>query len=384
VTSPGPATALLLYLAATTAFVAMYLPQPILPVLARDFGVSPSAASLTVSALIFSLALSSLLIGPMSDRIGRKPLMAAALILLAVPSLLCAFAPNITVLLLLRFLQGMLLPGITAISVAYIAEEFPPQWLGPLLGGYIASNVLGGLLSRVLSGFTAEAFGWPWAFVMSAALSFAVGLLLLLFLPPSRRFVASDRLSRAYRGMIRHLKNPRLLGAYGVGFALFFAFMAVFTYLPFYLEAPPFGFSPAAIGLVYTVYAAGVISSPVAGLLSRGLGRQMLMVFALAFLVLANLGTLYADATLLILCLILLCFANFATQSTATAYTAAQAAENRAGATALYLFAYYVGGSLGAYLPGLLWPPYGWAGVVALTVTALMMALAAAKTLCRD
>jgi YNFM family putative membrane transporter len=82
--------------------------------------------------------------------------------------------------------------------------------------------------------------------------------------------------------------------------------------------------------------------------------------------------------------LLLLCFANFATQSTATAYVAARAERNRAGATALYLFAYYAGGGLGAYLPGLFWPGYAWPGVVGLTVVALLLAFAAAWRLCRD
>lgn len=380
---PGLATALLLYGAATTAFVAMYLPQPILPLLARDFGVSASTASLTVAGLILSLALASLVVGPVSDRIGRKPVMVASSLLLALPSLLCAFAPSMTSLLALRLLQGALLPGITAVSVAYLAEEFEAEWLGPLLGGYIASNVLGGLISRVMSGAVTELYGWPWAFVISALLSLVVGTLLWLLLPPSRRFEAEGGLSQAYRGMASHLANPRLLGAYAVGFALFFAFMAVFTYLPFYLEAPPFLLSPAAIGLVYTVYAAGIVSSPIAGLLTRVMTRQRLMMWALLLIALANLGTLRAEIVSLVLCLLALCFANFATQSTATAYVAAQARHNRAGATALYLFAYYVGGSLGAYLPGLLWPTQAWAGVVTLTVGALALAFVAAWRLCR-
>ncbi len=381
---PGIATALLLYGAATTAFVAMYLPQPILPVLARDFGVSASTASLSVAALIFSLALASLVVGPISDRIGRKPVMVASSLLLALPSLLCALAPSMAALLAWRLVQGALLPGITAIGVAYLAEEFEAEWLGPLLGGYIASNVLGGLVSRVMSGAVTELFGWPWAFVASALLSLLAGTLLWLWLPASRRFEAEGRLGQAYRGMLGHLGNPRLLGAYAVGFALFFAFMAVFTYLPFYLEAPPFGFSPASIGLVYVVYAAGMVSSPAAGLLVGVMTRQRIMMWALLLLVLANLATLRAETAPLVSSLLLLCFANFATQSTATAYVAARAERNRAGATALYLFSYYLGGGLGAYLPGLLWPTHAWPGVVGLTVVALLLAFAAAWRLCRD
>ena len=210
--------------------------------------------------------------------------------------------------------------------------------------------------------------------------------LLLVFLPASKHFHADDEPARRLPG---HGRPPARRFASSaatlVGSLLFFAFLGLFTYLPFHLAGPPYNFSPSA-------------DRPRVFGLRRG-GRFVAAGRALgaAFSVLANsCRGAFRDASRRpahrcaeqppssSCALLLLCFANFVVQSTATAFVAATAEHDRAGANALYLFFYYVGGSLGGYLPGLLWPLYGWAGVLALTVTSLAFALVTvALTLCR-
>ena len=373
----------LLYAAVVAAFIAMYTPQAVLPVIAKDLSVSPSAASLSVSVLIFGIAGASLLMGPISDRLGRKPLLVGCMLALSIPSLLCAFAPSLTTLLIWRFLQGCLVPGITAVTVSYLSEEFASSRTGALVGGYIGATVFGGLVSRVLSGFVTESFGWRWAFGMSAGVALLVGVLLLR-LRPSTHFQATPHLKEAFKGLWSHLYNAQLVGGLVVGFCLFFAFIAVFTYLPFYLEAPPFSFSPAATGLIYLVYATGLLSSPLSGVLTRRLSRRVVMALGMLVALAANFATLTPNTALLIIALLILCFGNFATQSTATSFVATQADHDRAGANSLYLFTYYLGGSLGAFLPGLLWTRFGWPGVLIFTCTMLAFGISAALVLCRD
>ncbi len=374
---------LLLYAAVVAAFIAMYTPQAVLPVMARDLSVSPSAVSLSVSLLIFGIAGASLVMGPLSDRIGRKPMLVGCTLLLSVPSILCAFAPNLTTLLIWRFLQGCLVPGITAVTVTYLTEEFERGRSSALIGGYIGATVFGGLISRVLSGFVTDLFGWRWAFALSAGVALLVGLLLLR-LQPSTHFHAAPKFTQAFKGLLSHLSNRRIVGGLGVGFCLFFAFIAIFTYLPFYLEAPPFNFSPSATGLIYLVYATGMLSSPLSGLLTERLSSRVVMALGMMVALAANLGTLTPSTVLLIAALLVLCFGNFATQSTTTSFVATQADHDRGGANSLYLFTYYIGGSLGAFLPGLLWATYGWYGVLALTCTMLVIGIATALVFCKE
>lgn len=377
-------TAGLIYLAAFVAFIAMYLPQPILPLLAEDFGVSASSAGLLISALVLSVAFMSLIVAPLSDRIGRKPVLVGCSLLLALPSLACALAADFGHLVVMRFLQGALVPGVLASSVAYLTEEFAPRQVPVLVGGYISATVVGGMTSRLLSGAVSELLSWRWAFGVSSLFSLTIGLVLLVFLPSSNHFRAAKDLRGAYRGMAAHLRDKRLVGGYLVGSLLFFAFLGLFTYLPFHLAGPPYRFSPLWIGLVFLVYGAGAVSSPLAGRLARRFKFWQVLAVALLVTLLANLLTVMPSTAILIGALLLLCFANFVVQSTATAFVAATAEFERAGANALYLFFYYVGGSLGGFLPGLLWPLFGWGGVLALTVTSLALATVVALTLCRS
>ena len=376
-------SAFLIYLAAFAAFIAMYLPQPILPLLSADFEVSASTAGLLISALVLSVAFMSLVVAPLSDRVGRKPILVGCSLLLALPSLACALATDFSHLVVMRFLQGALVPGVLAVSVAYLSEEFAPRHVPVLVGGYISATVVGGMTSRLLSGAVSDFFDWRWAFGVSSLFSLAVGLVLLVLLPSSSYFRATENLRGAYRGMAAHLRDSRLVGGYLVGSLLFFAFLGLFTYLPFHLAGPPYHFPPLRIGLIFLVYGAGAISSPLVGRLTRRFQFWKILAGALFVTLTANLLTLAPSTAVLIGALLLLCFANFVVQSTATAFVAATAAHDRAGANALYLFCYYVGGSLGGYLPGLLWPLYGWAGVLALTMTSLTFAIVVALTLCR-
>ena len=127
-----------------------------------------------------------------------------------------------------------------------------------------------------------------------------------------------------------------------------------------------------------------MLSSPLSSLLTGRLSRRVVMALGMAVALAANLATLTPSTVLLIAALLVLCFGNFATQSTATSFVATQADHDRGGANSLYLFTYYLGGSLGAFLPGLLWTSFGWTGVLMLTCTMLVLGITAALTLCRE
>src|SRR5260370_262076 len=100
--------------AAIVVFADLYITQPILPILSREFRVSPATAGLTISILVLMIALVSAPYGFLSDILGRKPVMVTSCLLLVIPTVLCAIAPSFRALMLLRALQGLLMPGVTA------------------------------------------------------------------------------------------------------------------------------------------------------------------------------------------------------------------------------------------------------------------------------
>jgi len=380
-TRPGRREVLALYAGTAMAYADMYLTQPILPLLSRELGASPAQAGLTVSAVVLAIALAAPIQGPLSDAWGRRRVMALAMALLSAATLACAFAPTLPWLIGLRALQGLFVPGMTAVSVAYAGERFSAAELPRVVGGVIGASVVGGLVGRVGGGALAAQLGWRAAFVAFAAVTalVAAGLARELVLLPA---VPGRGLGGAARGMAEHLRRPRLLGAYLVGASLFFGWMGIFTYLPYHLSEG-WGLGTGQVSSVYLVYAAGVVASPLAGRLTGRFGATTLVAWGLTVEAVGMAASLGGSLPVLIAGLVVLVLGTFTAQAVVPAFVNQTATGNKGGASALYLTFYYVGGTLGSVLPGLAWQAAGWPAVVALCGTAVLAGLAANSLLCR-
>jgi YNFM family putative membrane transporter len=363
------------------AYAAMYVTQPLLPVLSAEFHVPPSTAGLSVSAVVLSIAAGSFLAGPLSDALGRKAVMVGSLALLVLPTLACAMARTFPELVALRAVQGLLIPGVTAVAVAWAGDHYAPGQLRTAVGAVIAASVAGGLLGRVASGFIAEQGGWRAAFLLSAAVTAAGAIGMGLELP--RGGSASAPWRGAFGGMVRHLRDRRLLGGFALAFCLFFAFIAVFTYLPYRLAAPPFRLSTDAIASAYLVYVAGIAVSPAAGRLAARVAPERLMLVGLAVSAVGVAVTLSGSLPVLVGGLLVLVVGMFTAQALGPSYVNETAREAKGGANALYLAFYYLGGTLGSWLPGLAWQRWGWAGVAGSSLLAIGVAALAVSVLCR-
>jgi YNFM family putative membrane transporter len=370
-----------LSLATVTAYSDIYITQPILPLLSHAFGVRAATAGLTVSVVVLMIALVSIPYGSLSDAVGRKPVMVGSLFLLAVPTLLCAAAPSFGVLLVFRALQGALIPGVSAVAVAYLGDWFTAEELAPRVGGWIAASVAGGLTGRVVSGLLADWVHWRAPFVLFGLLTLAGAGGLARELP--RGMLPKARLAVASRELLQHLRNPRLIGAFSIGGGVFFGFIGIFTYLPYYLTAAPFHLSTAFVSSIYLVYLAGILTSLVTGRLAARFSPQSLIAVGLLIAGLGVAGTLVRWVPFIIGSLIVLCIGMFTVQSTAPAFVNANAASAKGAANALYVSFYYVGATFGSLLPGLAWQAWGWPGVAATCGAALVGGLIADATLCR-
>ena len=375
------ATIAALNFATVAVYSDLYITQPILPLLTREFHVPPATAGLTISVVVLMIALVSSGYGSLSDSIGRKPVMVASCLLLAVPTLLCAFATSFSMLLVFRAFQGFLMPGVTAVAVAFIGDYFSEADLGPKVGGWIAASVAGGLTGRVLSGLLAAATNWRLPFLFFGLFTVLGAAALWKGLPPGQG-LAGVKLGSAYRGMLTHFRNRRLIGAFIIGGGVFFSFIGVFTYLPYYLTAAPFHLSTALVSSVYLVYIAGVFTSLASGKLSRRIGRRATMATGLSIASAGVLGTLIHSLPAVVLSLVVLCIGMFTVQSIAPAFVNANAHGAKGAAGSLYVTFYYVGASLGSSLPGHAWQAWGWPGVAASCVAALLVGIAADAVLC--
>jgi YNFM family putative membrane transporter len=372
---------LALYAGTVVAYADMYVTQPILPVLSREFDVGAARAGLTVSAVVLAIAAASAFYGPLSDALGRRRVMAGAVALLSLATLACAFAPSFGGLLALRATQGLLVPGMTAVSVAYAGDRFARRELPTVVAGIISASVVGGLVGRVFAGAIAAHLGWRAAFAAFAALTAVAAWLLWRGLHDGP-VVERRSVGEAWTGMLAHLRDPRLVGAYLVGGALFFGWIGIFTYLPFHLSAPPYGLSTGAVSSVYLVYAAGVVASPIAGRLSGRIAPRTLIGIGLAIEAVGMLALLARPLSHVVVGLVVLVLGTFTAQAVAPAFVNVTARGAKGGASALYLTSYYVGGTLGSTLPGLALQRAGWTGVVLTCAAAVAIALVADVVLC--
>ena len=370
-----------LYAGCIVAYADMYITQAVLPVLSSEFGVGAARAGLTVSVVVAAIAVASPFYGPLSDAAGRRRVMAIATAILSVATLACAFAQTFGALVALRAAQGLFVPGVSAVAVAYAGDRFGPRELPSVVGGIISASLVGGLLGRVLAGTIAAHSSWRTSFVVFAALTAVVAVLLARGLTEG---VARERhgLGASWAGMLRHLADPPLLGAYVVGGSLFFGWIGIFTFLPFRLAAPPYGLSTAAISSVFLVYSAGAVVSPLAGRLSTRIPPRRLITIGLVVEAI-GIGVLLArPLPLILLGLAVLVAGAMTAQAIAPAFVNVTARTAKGGANALYLTAYYVGGTLGASLPGLALQAAGWKAVVACCAAAVGVALLANALLC--
>ncbi len=355
-------------------FAVMYATQAILPVLGRDFGVSPSQAGLTITVLIGAVAIGGWIWGPYSDRRGRKRSLVLASALLVLPTVGAAVAPTFEIFLACRALQGLCMPGLLTVGVPYVAEVYAPALGGRAMGYYLASLVAGGIVSRVGVGLITAAVGWRWAFAALAVLP-AVGALVMRRLLPE---APAPAVSGSRRGaLVRQLANPRLIAPTAGAAALFFTFVSIASYVTYRLEAPPFGYGVEATSAIFVLWVIGAIG-PTAGRVADRIGWRRLLAGALGLALAGVALSLPETLPTVVLGLACVITAMFSGLVGAQLGLAAATSRDRGTASALYFTVYYVAGGLAAFVPGIAWEQAQWAGVAAIAAGVLAVGLALA------
>ena len=349
-------------------FLNLYSPQALLPELSREFGASPAEISTIMTAGTLAVALTAPITGTIADVLGRKRLITAALFALSVPTLLVVFAPDVHSIVVLRFVQGLCLPPIFAVTVAYIGDEWPPSAIAGVTGIYVMGSSIGGFCGRIIPGMLADLAGWRSAFAVLAAMTLLAAIAVAFLLPRETKFVRSQGLAASAAQMLRHFRNPQLIATFAVGFGTLFNFIATFTYVSFHLAAPPYNFSSTLLGALFFTYLGGTLVAPWTGRLIARFGRRDFMLGVLAVWI-AGALLLLAPQTAVIFAGLLVCATcGMLCQTVSTGYVTLIAKEGRSSAVGLYVTCFYIGGSAGAFLPGLTWDSAGWPAAVGMSI----------------
>jgi MFS transporter, YNFM family, putative membrane transport protein len=350
------------------AFVNLYTPQALLPALAREFGVGAGDISWLMTAGTGAIALTAPFTGALADVAGRRRLITAAMFAVVVPTLLMTLVASVPAFVFWRFVQGLLLPPIFTVAVAYIGDEWPPADVPRVAGLYISGTSIGGFCGRFIPGMLTDMIGWRSAFAVVALLTLLAAIIVAATLPRERHFVRSGGILSSLAQMLRHFHDPQLVATYAIGFGVLFNFIATFTYVSFHLAGPPYLFSPTLLGALFLTY---LVSSPIVPWVGRAIalfGRRPFVLGVIALWIVGALLLLARPVSVIMAGLTLCAVCGMVCQAVSTGYVTMTAKEGRSSAVGLYATAYYVGGSAGAFLGGLAWTFSGWYGCVAMIV----------------
>jgi len=355
-------------LAGSAAFLDLYATQPLLPLLARTFNASTFKVGLTVTAPTVAVALSAPFIGRLADTLGLRRVIVGSAFMVAAATALAATSTTLTQLILWRFVLGAMTPGIFAGTIAYIHEEWPAERAGRGTAAYMSGTILGGFTGRLVAGLVAADANWHLSFVALAILGLAVAAALWMWLPPERMRAPHHGSTEHGSSLMQHLRNPQLVTTYAIGFCVLFTQVAMFTYVTFYLAAPPFRLSTVALGWLFVVYLIGAAVTPFGGRWIDRYGHRAGLALAMAIGGSGALLTLTPWLPAIVAGLALSSTGVFIAQAATSSYIGAVTTRDRALAVGLYSTFYYAGGSVGAAAPAALWNIGGWPACVALIV----------------
>ena len=350
-------------LATVISFSTLYIPQPMLPQLAERFGVSPGEAGLLMTLAMLPLAFAPVFYGYFLQAIPARTMLIAALGLLALNQVCFYLVDAFWQMLLLRLLQGLLLPAIFTALMTYCASTVPPALVRRAMGFYIGATILGGFGGRLLGGLFASAFEWRAAFVVIGLLQLLP--LLLLLRAESDADINFARLDA--KSITRVLRNSNYRSMFVALASVFFVFSGILNIVPFHLRAIEPGATPLLISLLYLGYLVGV---PVS-FYSTQIGNRLrderaglllgLAVFAMGLVLLLGVGFHGLVATMF-----LLAGGFFLIHALLSGLANHIASEHRGVVNGLYVSVYYLSGALGSWLPGYIYESLAWHGMIIL------------------
>lgn len=355
---------LAMFVGGFATFSLLYGPQPLLPLLTREFAVSPASASLSVSAGTAALALMLIPMSLLSDRYGRALLMKLSLVCSALLSLLVPLVDSFEQLLVLRALLGVSIAGLPAAAMAWLGEEIAPRAQGRAMGLYIAGNALGGMSGRFIAALVTEWSNWQTAFLVLGAMGALAALLFWQSVPASRHFHSrSLKPAALFADFVQILRDPGLPRLFLTSFLLMGAFVGLYNYLGFRLHEPPFNLGQTAVGAIFLLYVMGTWASAWSGRLVDRVGRRNVLWMMVGVMGTGLATSLASQLLLVVLGVALFTFGFFGAHTTASGWVGQRARERRALAAALYLTGYYLGASIPGTLAGLAWSWGKWPGV---------------------
>lgn len=357
-------------IATVVSFSTLYIPQPMLPLLAERFAVSAGEAGLLMTVAMLPLAFAPIVYGYILQAVPAKLMLMVALSLLTINLCCFYFVSEFWQLIGLRLLQGLLLPAIFTALMTYCASMVPAAMVRRAMGFYIGATILGGFSGRLVGGVFASAFDWRSAFVVMGLMQL-VPLLLLLRVDADAdiNFARLDP-----KSVSRVLKNRNYRFMFLSLASVFFVFSGILNNVPFHLQDIHPATTPLLISMLYLGYLMGAPVSFVSEAISQKLGDERKGLFlGLVIHAFGLVMLLFVAFEGLVVMMFFLAAGFFLIHALLSGLANHLAPEHKGVVNGLYVSIYYFSGAMGSWLPGYLYEGFGWQGMIMVFLSILIL-----------
>ncbi|ALU26795.1 MFS transporter [Myroides odoratimimus] len=366
-----------IFLVGVSVFAQLYNFQPILSEITQYFKVTPSESSYLVSASTLGMAIGLLLFAFIADSYPRKDIMLFSLVTSTMLTLLSVWASDFSILVNINFIKGMCISGVSAVTLAYLAEEIDPKYIGTAISFYLAGNTFGGMFGRIVAALVSGWLGWQAAVFTIGILAVVIAVAFYILFPESRFFTPKKlKIKHKLRQMKSIFRNYKILAMYLVAICLMGAFVSVYNFLGFKLESAPYNLPHYLIAMIFLMYAFGIFGNMVAGSLSDRYSPRKILLIALGLMLIGVIGMYMDNLVIILLGLTFFTISFFSGHTVASRVVTTLGKEAKSSATALYWFFYYIGSSIIGSSTGVFVNKGNWNGffytLIGMTIIALL------------
>lgn len=354
-------------------FFVLYAPQPLLGLFAEQFSVLPAAAGSLMTATMLPLAIAPLFYGLLLAKRNPLQILRIAMLILALSCILFTWVTSFELLLVIRFIQGLILPAALIAMTSHIGNSYQADTLQKNMTLYIGSTIVGGYIGRVLAASFNDWWNWQSFYYFMAAMLL---ILALAINKKHRQNTIAAATANSPLGFLKQLATYPVITLYGAVFCMFFCFAALLNYLPFILKDNFAITNTRHIGWVYTGYLVGAIASLTSPwLLKKCSSAWQLLVVVFIFYSLSITLLLSSQLILFLMAFTCFCAAMFIIHSCAAPLVNKLSFAPPSVTNGGYVSFYYSGGALGSFLPGVIYQQYGFNAFIGTLLSACVCGL---------
>ena len=362
----------IIYFTAIITICSLYAAQPIQPVFQEEFQLTNLQALLFTTLMMFPLGIAPLFYGFLLETFSAKLLIRSAVLLLGLLELVFACSTSYFSLLLIRAIQGLMIPAILTSLMSYISFTSERENVQHSIAAYIAATIVGGFLGRFLSGLSTELLGWRYFFAFLGLVLIAAFFFLRVLQKDAKMEYTRPKMSEV--GSL--LRKKKYFWLYIGIFSIFFVFSAMMNFLPFALKAMNPGAGEAGIGFLYFGYAMGIFVSLNSRKIIAYFGNESDAIRGGIFIFFVGTSLFFMKSyTVMFAAMFVFCTGLFMAHSLLSGFVNKMSSEKKAIANGVYISFYYLGGTLGSFVPGFFYERYGWSGFLLFLQLMLLFSL---------